>query len=149
MMRFLYFAIICSGMTTRNPASTTRSTSYASSLRRKIFIKCRTAPKIFVDFLVKDPNTGYMVVTPSNSPENSPKLWKGKSNLFAGVTMDNQLVFDLFSNTNAAAQILNRDKQFCDTILSLKKRLPPMQVGQYGQLQRRIVSQNCLSLFRI
>ena len=95
----------------------------------------KSASEFFVDFLVKDPNTGYMVVTPSNSPENSPKLWKGKSNLFAGVTMDNQLVFDLFSNTNAAAQILNRDKQFCDTILSLKKRLPPMQVGQYGQLQ--------------
>ena len=49
--------------------------------------------------------------------------------------MDNQLVSDLFSNTRSAAQILNLDKQFCDTILSLKRQLPPMQVGQYGQLQ--------------
>ena len=48
----------------------------------------KSASEFFVDFLVKDPNTGYMVVTPSNSPENSPKLWKGKSNLFAGVTID-------------------------------------------------------------
>lgn len=95
----------------------------------------KSASEFFVDFLVRDPNTGYMVVTPSNSPENSPAIWKGKANLFAGITMDNQLVFDLFSNTQKAAHILNKDQMFCDTILSLKKQLPPMQVGQYGQLQ--------------
>ena len=95
----------------------------------------KSASEFFVDFLVRDPNTGYLVVTPSNSPENSPSIWKGKANLFAGITMDNQLVSDLFSNTRSAAQILNLDKQFCDTILSLKRQLPPMQVGQYGQLQ--------------
>lgn len=96
----------------------------------------KSASDFFVDFLVRDPNTGYMVVTPSNSPENAPRQWKGKANLFAGITMDNQLVFDLFTNTEAAARILNeKDELFCDTIRSLKKQLPPMQVGQYGQLQ--------------
>ena len=96
----------------------------------------KSASEFFVDFLVRDPNTRYMVVTPSNSPENAPRQWKGKANLFAGITMDNQLVFDLFTNTEAAAHILNgKDEQFCDTIRSLKKQLPPMQVGQYGQLQ--------------
>lgn len=96
----------------------------------------KSASQFFIDFLVRDPNTGYMVVTPSNSPENAPRQWKGKANLFAGITMDNQLVFDLFTNTDAAARILNNgDELFCDTIRSLKKQLPPMQVGQYGQLQ--------------
>lgn len=96
----------------------------------------KSASEFFVDFLVRDPNTGYMVVTPSNSPENAPRQWKGKANLFAGITMDNQLVFDLFTNTEAAARILNgKDELLCDTIRSLKKQLPPMQVGQYGQLQ--------------
>ena len=38
--------------------------------------------------------------------------------------MDNQLVSDLFSNTQAA-QVLNLDKQFCDTILSLKDNFLP------------------------
>lgn len=95
----------------------------------------KSAAEFFVDFLVEDPNTGYMVVTPSNSPENSPRQWKGKANLFAGITMDNQLVFDLFSNTETAAGILKQDSEFCDTIRALKKRLPPMQVGQHGQLQ--------------
>jgi len=101
----------------------------------RVYPIMKSASEFFVDFLVEDPNTGYMVVTPSNSPENSPRHLKGKANLFAGITMDNQLVFDLFTNTEAAARILNQDTQFCDTIVSLRKQLPPMQVGQYGQLQ--------------
>lgn len=101
----------------------------------KVYPIMKSASEFFVDFLVRDPRTGYMVVTPSNSPENSPSIWKGKANLFAGITMDNQLVFDLFSNTITAAQLLHTDELFCDTISSLRKQLPPMQVGQYGQLQ--------------
>ena len=95
----------------------------------------KSASEFFVDFLVEDPRTGYMVVTPSNSPENAPRHLKGVANLFAGITMDNQLVFDLFTNTAAAARVLDRDALFCDTIDGLKKQLPPMQVGQHGQLQ--------------
>lgn len=95
----------------------------------------KSACEFFVDFLVEDPRTGYLVVTPSNSPENSPRWIKKKSNVFAGITMDNQLVFDLFTNTTEAAAILGLDEQFADTLKSMRKRLPPMQVGQYGQLQ--------------
>ena len=29
----------------------------------------KSASEFFVDFLVRDPNLGYLVVTPSNSPE--------------------------------------------------------------------------------
>ena len=65
----------------------------------EVYPMMKSASEFFVDFLVRDPNTGYLVVTPSNSPENSPRWIKKKSNLFAGITMDNQLVFDLFSNT--------------------------------------------------
>lgn len=95
----------------------------------------KSAAEFFVDFLVEDPNTGYMVVTPSNSPENRPRTVDFRANVFAGITMDNQLVFDLFSNTVRAAELLGVDSLFSDTITALRHRLPPMQVGQYGQLQ--------------
>lgn len=95
----------------------------------------KSAAEFFIDFLVEDPNTGYMVVTPSNSPENRPRTVDFRANVFAGITMDNQLVFDLFSNTARAARLLDIDSLFCDTITALRHRLPPMQVGQYGQLQ--------------
>lgn len=95
----------------------------------------KSAAMFFVDFLVKDPNTGYMVVAPGVSPENAPRQYRGVANVFAGVTMDNQLVFDLFSNTEKAAGALGLDHDFCDTIMKLRNQLPPMQVGQYAQLQ--------------
>lgn len=102
---------------------------------KEVYPILKSAAEFFVDFLVEDPNTGYLVVTPSNSPENSPRWIQKKSNLFAGITMDNQLVFDLFSNTCRAARMLGEDMQFCDTLQNMRKQLPPMQVGQYGQLQ--------------
>jgi alpha-L-fucosidase 2 len=49
--------------------------------------------------------------------------------------MDNQLVFDVFNNIIKAAEILKTDEQFVDSIKISLKRLPPMQIGQYNQLQ--------------
>ena len=102
---------------------------------RRLYPILKEASIFFVDFLVEDPRTGYLVVTPSNSPENAPRWIKKKANLFAGITMDNQLVFDLFSNTLRAAALLGSDEAFADTLQQMRRRLPPMQVGQYGQLQ--------------
>ena len=95
------------------------------------------AAEFFVDFLIKDPTTGYMVVCPSNSPENAPHWVENgsKVSLYGGVTMDNQLLNDLFSNTISAAAILRCDTLFADTLKYLRSQLPPMQIGQYSQLQ--------------
>jgi alpha-L-fucosidase 2 len=68
------------------------------------------------------------------SPENNPSTHPGVS-IAAGTTMDNQLVFDLFSNVIHAAEALNMDEGWIDSIRSARSRLPPMQVGQYNQLQ--------------
>src|SRR5690606_1888545 len=48
---------------------------------------------------------------------------------------DNQLVFDLFSNTERAAKLLSKDADFAAKLRSAKEKLAPMQVGRYGQLQ--------------
>lgn len=99
--------------------------------------------QFFQDFLVTDPNTGYMVVCPSNSPENHPGLAsytsdEGKSMncaLFGGVAMDNQMVYDVLKNTADAAHILGKDKDFATELDALKARLTPYKIGQYGQIQ--------------
>jgi alpha-L-fucosidase 2 len=49
--------------------------------------------------------------------------------------MDNQLVFDLFTNTIYSAEILKLDASFISKMKEILKRLPPMHIGQYGQLQ--------------
>ena len=49
--------------------------------------------------------------------------------------MDNSWYSIYFLNTCEAAKVLNADIDFCDTLKNMRRQLPPMQVGQYGQLQ--------------
>jgi alpha-L-fucosidase 2 len=92
------------------------------------------AALFYVDFLIEHPKYHWLVVCPDESPENAPKAHQGSS-LDAGVTMTNQIVFDVFSNAIRAAEILKKDAAFVDTLKQLRNRLAPMHIGQYGQLQ--------------
>jgi alpha-L-fucosidase 2 len=94
----------------------------------------KEASLFFLDFLVEEPEHKWLVVSPSLSPENAPAAHPGQA-LSAGTTMDNQLVFDLFTKTVKAAEILGTDKELVLKINEAVKRLPPMQIGKWGQLQ--------------
>jgi alpha-L-fucosidase 2 len=96
-------------------------------LEKRAYPLMKGAATFFVDFLVKDPKTGWMISTPSNSPENG--------GLVAGPTMDHQIIRDWFSNCIAAAVILGVEKDFSEKLAELKSRIAPNQIGQYGQLQ--------------
>ena len=109
----------------------------------EIYPVLKGCAQFFQDFLVKDPNTGYMVVCPSNSPENHPGIGSytddnGKSMncaLFGGVAMDNQMVYDVLKNTAEAARILGTDAELADQLDALKAQLTPYKIGKYGQIQ--------------
>ena len=92
------------------------------------------AATFYVDFLVEDPVHHWLVVNPGMSPENAPKAHQNSS-LDAGTTMDNQIVFETFSTVIRAAELLNKDGAFVDTLKQMRKRLPPMHIGKHGQLQ--------------
>ncbi|MEH6306659.1 glycoside hydrolase family 95 protein [Olivibacter sp. CPCC 100613] len=98
----------------------------------KYYPVLRGITQFYVDVLQEEPKHKWLVVAPSMSPENSYQSGVGIS---AGTTMDNQLVFDVFSNFLEAADVLQVDKDFMDTVASKLKRLPPMQIGKLGQLQ--------------
>ncbi|HZI33978.1 MAG TPA: glycoside hydrolase family 95 protein, partial [Candidatus Binatia bacterium] len=87
----------------------------------------KKAALFFVDDLIKDPKTGWLVTSPSFSPE--------QGGLCYGPTMDNQLIRALMDNTIAAAGILHTDKTFAAELAKTRDQLPPNQVGQHGQLQ--------------
>ncbi|MCG7857682.1 glycoside hydrolase family 95 protein [Flavihumibacter sediminis] len=101
---------------------------------QSIYPILKGAALFYVDFLVKHPNHDWLVVNPGMSPENAPKAHE-ETSIAAGATMDNQIVFDIFSTTIRAAEMLNSDRSFADTLLALRRKLPPMQIGQHGQLQ--------------
>ncbi len=102
------------------------------------------AGRFYLDFLTREPRTGYLVVSPSNSPENNPGKGKyfdsifqkeQKPAIFAGVAMDNQMIYDLLLSTSRAASILGKDKALADSLDAVRAQLPPMMAGKYGQLQ--------------
>ncbi len=102
---------------------------------KSIYPVIRGAAMFFNDFLIEEPEHGWLVVSPSSSPENTHSGSKNKATISVGTTMDNQLVFDLFSNVITASEVLGIDKYFCDTLRMKREKLPPMQVGQHNQLQ--------------
>ena len=99
------------------------------------------AARFFTQTLVKHPTKGWLVVCPGESPEHGGK---GRPTpLDAGVTMDNQIVTELYTNVLEAAKILdhldhldNLDHlDILDTVRTQLIQLPPMQIGRWGQLQ--------------
>lgn len=87
----------------------------------------KEAAQFFVDFLVKDPKTGWLISIPSNSPENG--------GLVAGPTMDHQIIRTLFRNCIKASELLKIDEDFRKTLASTYKQIAPNQIGRFGQLQ--------------
>ena len=91
----------------------------------------------YLDYLQTDPRNGYLVVVPSVSPEHGP-MGK-KSPITAGCTMDTQIVRDALSSTLQASEILGLDEaDYRAKLQETLAKLPPMKVGQYGQLQEWI-----------
>jgi alpha-L-fucosidase 2 len=97
-----------------------------------IYPLLKGAAQFFLDTLVQHPRHGWMVTNPSVSPENRhrPKIV-----LCAGPSMDNQILRDLFSQCEKAAEILGRDAEFRKQLVRMRGRLPPHQIGKAGQLQ--------------
>ncbi|WP_316829916.1 glycosyl hydrolase family 95 catalytic domain-containing protein [Pedobacter aquatilis] len=87
----------------------------------------KEAALFFEDFLVKDPKTGWLISTPSNSPENG--------GLVAGPTMDHQIIRTLFRNCVEAAKVLAKDDAFAESLKEKIKEIAPNQIGKFGQLQ--------------
>ena len=89
------------------------------------------AADFYLDYMVE--KDGQLLVVPSVSPEHGGK---GKSSpVCAGCTMDNQIVRDVLSQALAAARILGEDPDYQQKLAKAISMIPPMKVGQYGQLQ--------------
>jgi alpha-L-fucosidase 2 len=99
---------------------------------KNVYDVLKGAALFYVDALQTEPAHGWSVVVPSMSPENEHH--PGVS-MTAGATMDNQLVFDVFSNFLGAAAVLRADQALADSVRTTLSKLPPMQVGKHGQLQ--------------
>lgn len=98
----------------------------------RVYPVLKGAAEFFLDTLVEEPKTRWLVTNPSLSPENRHP---GGVAVCAGPTMDAQLIRDLFTNCAEAARLLGVDAALRESLGGALKRLPPTRVGRAGQLQ--------------
>ncbi|WP_257668610.1 glycoside hydrolase family 95 protein [Parapedobacter tibetensis] len=104
-----------------------RFTNDTAFLRERAYPLMKEAARFYQAVLVEDPKTGYLISTPSNSPENG--------GLVAGPAMDHQLIRSLFTNCIRSAQLLEKDQKWAADLQILLSKVAPDHIGQYGQLQ--------------
>ena len=107
-----------------------------TSYLKKIYPLLKGSAQFFLDFLITDPENGWLVTCPSTTPENSFRDDSGRvCSVSMGTSMDNQIIRNLFRNCVTACKVLNRDSLMRQKLEADLKRLPPHQIGRFGQLQ--------------
>ncbi len=91
--------------------------------------------EFYLDFLVEDPKTGKLVSGPVNSPENTFITPDGqRGSLCMGPTMDQQIIWDLFTNVLETARVLGIEDDFVSRVRIARERLLGPQIGSDGRL---------------
>ncbi|WBS04742.1 glycoside hydrolase family 95 protein [Pseudoduganella sp. SL102] len=102
---------------------------------REAYPLMREAARFTLAWLHPDAE-GYLVTSPSTSPENDFYYGGGRQGTVSvGSTMDLAIARDLFENVGAAAQVLGIDSAFRDELEAATARLLPFRIGARGQLQ--------------
>ncbi|HSC55030.1 MAG TPA: glycoside hydrolase family 95 protein [Phnomibacter sp.] len=96
-------------------------------LRKEAYPIMKEAAAFFNSYLIKDPVSGYLISTPSNSPE--------QGGLVAGPTMDHQIIRQLFENVITAGELLGVDAAFIKELKTKYPQIAPNKIGKHGQLQ--------------
>lgn len=102
-------------------------------LKTKAYPVMKEAALFSLDWLVN--KEGYLITSPSSSPEMEFKF-KGKSYAVTeGSTMDLAIIRNLFQNVISATEVLKIDTKFRKEVSLALSRILPYQVGSRGHLQ--------------
>ncbi|MFC7492886.1 MULTISPECIES: glycosyl hydrolase family 95 catalytic domain-containing protein [unclassified Nocardioides] len=106
----------------------------------KYYPVLRGSVEFFLSTLVRDERTGYLVTNPSHSPEvkHHEQDDEGVS-ICAGPTMDCQILRDLFTAFEKAADVLDKSDPMVAQAVAARAELPPNQIGYLGQLQEWLI----------
>ncbi len=93
------------------------------------------AAEFYRSILVPDAN-GKLITSPSLSPENRFRTDKGVvASVVDGSAVEREIIWDLFTNTIAASEILETDKTFRADLQLAKSKIRPLEIGKAGQLE--------------
>lgn len=106
----------------------------------KTFLRNRAYPMIkdqvlfWEHFLVETEN-GDLITPEGWSPEHGPGMVEGDRTPYPGVSYDQQIVYDLFSNYVEICNTLNINDKHVVKIKNMIPRLLKPKIGKWGQLQ--------------
>ena len=105
-------------------------------LRNRSYPIMKESAEFCIDWLVKDPKTGFLVSGPSISPENRFKIPEegGNASMVMGPTMDHMIIRDLLQNTIKATIVLDTDKIFRKKMEKTLGMLAPTKIGTDGRI---------------
>lgn len=109
-------------------------TSNKQFLKDTAYPLMKGAAEFCINWLVE--KDGQLVTAPSTSPENVyllPNGTKGAVTIASG--MDMEIMWDIFSNTIDAANVLGIDKPFVELLKTKRSLLHPLVIGKKGNLQ--------------
>ncbi|MDC4240750.1 glycoside hydrolase N-terminal domain-containing protein [Clostridium tertium] len=99
-------------------------------LRENIYPIMKEAAQFWTQFLVEYTHSDgktYLVSSPSYSPEHGPRT--------VGTTFDQELIWQLFTDTIKASETLGIDEEFRAELENKRERLLKPQIGKHGQVQ--------------
>lgn len=104
---------------------------------KSIYPVLKGSAQFYKSAQIKDPKTGWLVTSPSVSPENTFYLPNGKTaSISMGPTIDNQIVRELFTNVIMASKLLNKDAAFRKELEIQLKSVPPAGIiSKDGRIQ--------------
>ena len=92
--------------------------------------------QFILDFLAKDPKSGYLMTGPSISPENWFRTAGGEEMVDSMMpACDRELAYEILSNCVQASEILNTDREFADSLRTAIAQLPPIQLRANGAIR--------------
>ena len=92
--------------------------------------------QFILDFLAKDPKSGYLMTGPSISPENWFRTVGGEEMVASMMpACDRELAYEILSNCVQASEILNTDREFADSLRTAIAQLPPIQLRANGAIR--------------
>ena len=103
-------------------------------LRTTAYPMLKEIAEYWEDHLVARPD-GKLVSPDGCSPEHGPTGKEGDRSPHPGVSYDQQIVWDLFTNYLEASETLGVDADYRAKIAAMRERLLGPQIGRWGQLQ--------------
>lgn len=92
--------------------------------------------RFFMDYMIEDPKTGWLLTGPSISPENGYTTPDGKNLCLSMMPMmDRAVVYDIYNACIESARILGIDDDFTARLKRDIKKLPPYQIDDRGELR--------------